>query len=57
MSGKQDAKGGDHANQERRKAAAESGKLASAKRNQPHEVREQSLMKRQQKGLHNQDGK
>ncbi len=41
--------------QQRRKAAVEAAQQAATKRNQPNEIAEKSLMKRQGKNLHQHD--
>lgn len=57
------AKPKNHANeavareQQERKDATEAAQHATAKRNQPHDVRQRALAQRQGKGMHQQDGK
>lgn len=42
---------------QRRACEVDNAQAAAARKNQPHEIREGSLMKRQSKNLHQKDGK
>jgi hypothetical protein len=45
----------NHGTQERRKAAVEAARQAATRRNQPNDIAEKALMKRQSKKLHLRD--